>query len=550
MTRLALSEARSDDAVRRRKLRWAQLKQARLPWEPLWRDISDYILPRRNQGALEVPGALNPRRMVDTTGSTANDRFAATLLGYLVSGFDEFMKPRLNEREPTYEESVWLDQVSRKMFLTLTSAKSNFRTQLAEGMVDSVAFGTSVMWTGARAKEGPRYLAVPINDCWIDDNPDTGQCDTLARRFSRRAWEVKEKYPDVPKIDKIAEDDPNREMFFVELIEPRKGGRAGKPVNRKPWSTVTFLDDETCFAVAASGYDEFPYAVSRFQRLSGQPYGYGPGVMALPMIKGLNVLVESFILQSEQAADPALIDMTGGALSELDTRPGSLNALDASIWRQYSNAPTMRVYEPGDLGPIMQLIEYMRTQVEVIYFVDWLRHGGGPQQTATEWADRRDQTLRGLGPAVARLEQESLNPVAERTYTLMQRAGEFGPPPESLVGLNLSFEYKSPIATTQRQVAVEGLMRLLEFTRGAVAVEAEAKQSQSAAGGALNLPSIVRAAGQAYGVSPSLLTDPRVIAANKAEAESAAQLNQALEQAGAAAGAAQQASQALSTGAL
>lgn len=522
--------------------RWEFLKRERASWEPVWRDAADYLLPRRNPDGLEVPGALRPRLIVDNTGVVAADRLASTLSGFLVSPFSPFLAPKLDDGEPTREEALWFEQVSQIMFRHLTGSGSTFRVSFSEALIDSVALGTNVTFIGAQDRAAPFYQVLPISKVWLAENPETARVDTVMREFSMPLWRAIQRYPQTPKLDeklKNPKTDRNEMVRYLHAVEPREGGKDSAAAHERTFGDVT-IHAESGEVVDADGWNDLPFAVSRFQKLSGQAYGYGPGIQALPMIKGLNVLLETCIMQAEYAADPPLMDFTGGQIAEIDRRAGATIPVDPTLWRGRTAKPFERLFDPTDIRPAKDIIADFRNQIQFTMYTDWLNLRDSGNMTATEVNDRRETRLRTMSPVVARMEQEMLNPIAERSFTLMERAGMFPPPPESLVGRDISFGYSSPLAMAQRQSENESFLRAIEFAVGAAQAEPSAVQE-------LDISAITRKAAKNYGVPEAFLVDQARLAAARAQEQSQQQIEAALGQASVAAGAAQSGAQALAS---
>ncbi|MEL7487629.1 MAG: portal protein [Pseudomonadota bacterium] len=268
--------------------RYEEMKRVRQPWENIWREIGDYLLPRRNTDALEIPGAVRPRRVVDNTGVVAADRLASTLAGHLLSPFTPSFTPKLDDGEADREEALWFEHVSRRMFQHLSGSGSTFRVQMAESMLDAVTLGTNVTWIGGRQGALPSYQALHIMKCWIADDPETGRVDTLFRTFELPLWKAVDRYPLAEKLREEFEKPKaqrHRMVTFLHGVYPNQGGKRGAASHDKPYRDVTIVTDgdNPKIVVDAGGWDDFPFAVARFQRLSGQPYGYGPGIQALPL---------------------------------------------------------------------------------------------------------------------------------------------------------------------------------------------------------------------------------------------------------------------------
>lgn len=529
--------------------RFRSLERARASWEPLWRECADYLLPRRNTDALPGPQGLRRRRVVDNTGSVSADRLAATLHGYLLPPFTPFAQPKLTNGEATHDEAIWFGDVENIVYRQL-STDSTFRNTVAEVMLDLAIFGWEVMAIVARRNATPTYRSVPIIQCYIDEDEETGVIDTLYRKFKLERWRAQKRWPDaaILRETKTGEKhDPQEELEFLQAVEANDGADFGAPERggpsfNKPYHDVTLLlgaGGGDARVVDASGWDDFPFVVARFQRINNSAYGYGPGIQALPLIKGLNALRDLSILQAEYAADPPLADFTGGQLGAIDRRPGVTYPVDPTLWFG-RDRPFEQLFPVGDLRSAEQIALDMRRQIQFDFYIDWLELRDGANITATEVNDRRDSRLKTLSSVTSRLEIELLVPLVERTFTLMQRAGQFPPPPESLVGQDVSFEFKSPLAQAQRLADVEGLQRLTDFVAGVTQIAPQAPEN-------VDFDEMVRDAARRYGVPERVIRDRQLVAAQRSAAQQQQQINQTLAQAQTGASAAQQGAQAVAS---
>jgi hypothetical protein len=95
------------------------------------------------------------------------------------------------------------------------------------------------------------------------------------------------------------------------------------------------------------------------------------------------------------------------------------------------------------------------------FFNDQLQLHEGPNMTATEVRARMELMQQILGPVVGRLQSEFLNPLIQRVFMLMFRAGMFQQPPQSLLdgGNKLDVEYVSPLARAQKMEEVFAVER-------------------------------------------------------------------------------------------
>jgi len=83
--------------------------------------------------------------------------------------------------------------------------------------------------------------------------------------------------------------------------------------------------------------------------------------------------------------------------------------------------------------------------------------------TATEVQVRYELMQRLLGPTLGRFQSEFLNPLIERVFGIMYRAGALMQEPDIIKGTKIDVEYLGPLARSQRMeesVAIERLYSL------------------------------------------------------------------------------------------
>jgi hypothetical protein len=107
--------------------------------------------------------------------------------------------------------------------------------------------------------------------------------------------------------------------------------------------------------------------------------------------------------------------------------------------------------------------EQRRGAIRSAFFVDQLLTGGGPNMTATEIIQRREEQLRVIGPALDRLKNEMLRPLIDRVFALMLRAEMLQEAPEILQGRDVDVEYISPLARAQKSSSLNSTMKALEI---------------------------------------------------------------------------------------
>jgi len=84
------------------------------------------------------------------------------------------------------------------------------------------------------------------------------------------------------------------------------------------------------------------------------------------------------------------------------------------------------------------------------FYADQLELKESPQMTATEVNVRYELMQRLLGPTFGRLKTDLLDPIVERAFNIMYRAGKLPEIPEGLGDAELDVNYTGPLARSQK----------------------------------------------------------------------------------------------------
>ncbi|MEQ9436032.1 portal protein [Hyphomonas sp.] len=500
--------------------KFEEMKATRASREPELQMICDYIFPRRDFSLTKEPQALRTRRLMDTTGMIAHERLAATIYGYMLSPHSPWTMPSLLERDATYEEDAWFDHVSRRNHTWFGSASNTFRVCMAEDSLDITGLGTSVSWEDMGPR-GPVYISIPLRQCyWLED--ENGTIDTLHRFYQMTLRRAILRWPDSPGLQEMMTktERPQSQMVdILHVVEPRENGVRGSVRDRKPWRDVNVLVDKT-EVLEVGGHERFKYNVGRFQKRSGDPLGYGAAWKAMPLCKLASSAMEAWVRNAEKAADPAKWTLLPRSTS-FDRRPGAMNYPNAMTAFGLRDASKLiqNLDEGGNTQVAVEMLMHIHTKIEQAFYVDWLTPGEGPQKTATEVYDLRDMRLRTMGPIVARLEHEKLNTTVENTFEFLQGMGFYDPPPASLDKEMISFEFRGPLATSQRQGEAEGIMRALESAAQVAQLDPDVLLLFKGA-------DTTRRLVDAYGMDGDLLNSPEVYEEKRAKQAEVGQMQE------------------------
>lgn len=448
------------------------LKSARSTWESHWQEIADYCLPTKATiTSQRASGQKLPSTVYDSTAISAVNIFAAGLHSYLTNPSSKWFALSLQEKELLKFQEVkeWLKICEEQIFNVFNS--TNFNQQIHETYVDFVTFGTACLYEEEDYEKIIRFSTRPISEIFIMEN-DRGIIDLLFRYFSYDARQATLKWG-TSVSDKIKEKMNSGkwdERFeFLHIIEPRYDRIAGKEDSKnKPFSS-TYLELDQEKELSVGGYDDFPFFVPRFTKVSNEVYGYCQTMVALPDIKTLNAMSKTILKAAQKQVDPPLVVPDDALLLPFNQTAGAVNIKTAG-----TNDKVEVIEQRGRLDIGLEMENQRRSAIKSALFVDlFLLLAQHPDMTATEVRERVFEKMLILGPTLGRLMNELLDPIIHRTFSILSRLGILPPVPKILQGRNYKVEYISPLAKAQKAAESQSINEFLGFVAELAKVNAE-----------------------------------------------------------------------------
>lgn len=439
--------------------RHEKLKSDRTNFESVWQECMDYITPRKGDVlSTNVPGEKRGHDLFDSTAILSNQLLAAALHGMLTNPAVRFFELILNDPNNSGSEEVkeWLQDVAEKMFMVLNN--SNFQTEIHEIYIDLGSIGTACLFIGDHAKSLVHFAARPIKEIFVDED-NLGRIDTVNREFKWKLRQIVQEFGEsnlnewiVKKYKEGCED----EFTIVHSTCPMDEYDGDKGYKQKwPTKSVYTLKDEPMI-LNRSGFYEFPYAVPRWTKTSGEKYGRGPGMDTLPDTKMVNKMMETTLKGAQITVAPPFMVTDDGVIGRVRLTPHGL-----TVVRQMNEAPIRPLMTDARIDFGYQAVEDVRKRIRSGFYVDQLQLNEGPQMTAAEVMQRTEEKLRLMGPVLGRQHFEFLRPVIERVYKMMERKGMISPPPKVIAEKGFDVRYSSLVARAQRMSEGQNLTRAI-----------------------------------------------------------------------------------------
>lgn len=384
---------------------------ARAPWLNRWDAAMRYTMPTNDADAATL---------FDATAADAVDNLAASIYSLM-----------------TPPESLWISLVPESdaspdadvatAALRANLNDSNFYTTIHQCYLDLVILGTACLFmaeTPIGASSAFSFTAVPMRDIAILPG-------AVFHTATMPAHEVLEKYPTWTPPADVADQIKHDPATPLRLVQSLVG------TEFTAWLDVGGNLENNI--VARGTFETNPYIIFRWSVLSGEQYGRGPVLRALPDIKTANKVVELVLKNATiavsgiwQADDDGVIN-----LNNINLTPGAI------IPKAVGSSGLTPLSSGADFDVSQIILKDLRERIRHALLADRLGLLSEKEMTATEIMARNSDMMRILGATYGRLLHEFIRPLTDRGLQILSRRGVIAP-----IALNSDAELKyiAPIA--------------------------------------------------------------------------------------------------------
>jgi hypothetical protein len=468
----------------------AQLDSERTTFLPTWRDVGDYVYPRRPRFTLTDvnKGDRRNQKIVDSTATLA----ARTLRSGMMSGITSPARPwfRLTTPDPDMAEfgpvKDWLYQVTSRMQTSFL--RSNLYNILPIVYGDMGTFATSAFIIEEDMDSVFRAYPFAIGSYMISNNALL-KVDVFIREFRLTVRQCIQKFGIKDNQGKIVDwsnfseyvknaYDQNRLETWVDIvhiIQPNENYIPGhlhskfKKFSSCYYERGTNTNNNNSIDLTSSdiflsekGYDYFPVLAPRWEVNGEDAYGTScPGIDAIGDIKQLQLGEKRAMQAIEKMINPPMIGPTLLRSQKASILPGDITYSD--------DREGMKGFRPAHeinfrLNELDQRQQMCRERVKRCFFEDlflMLSQDERSGITAREVNERHEEKLLALGPVLEQLNQDALDPLIDIAFDIHMKQQMLPPPPEELHGVDLRVEYISIMAQAQKLLGVASIDRFL-----------------------------------------------------------------------------------------
>jgi hypothetical protein len=459
--------------------RLVSLRTDRWSWWQHWRQLSDFILPRRGR-YLMTPNQANRgdvvgTRIINETPTLALRTLAAGLMAGLTSPARPWFRLSIRDMDVSDNTPVrlWLDEVTKRMLIVMS--QSNVYNALHVEYEEIGCFGTGVMIVDEDFDDVVRCQNLTAGEYYLASS-GTNEIDTLYREYVLTIGQVAERFerprwsPQVESLYKSGQLD--KEVNVAHAIEPNDDRAPQVPglKGRKYRSVIWEWGQSQDLVLELKGYHECPFIACRWHTVGNDSYGRSPGMDALASSKMLQQLER----RSAQAIDKVLNPPMVADVS-MKNEPASLLPGGVTYVASLQGSGFKPAYQvPPDIRGAEEKIGKCEERINKAFFADlWLMISQlDTVRTATEIIERKQEKMLMLGPFLERSQFELINPLIERIFAVMWRARLIPPAPPEIRGRPFDIECVSTLADAQKSTATTGIERLVAFAGNLAAAKA------------------------------------------------------------------------------
>lgn len=508
---------------------FAQLESERQSFEPHWRELSDYINPRSSRFLTSEVNRNDRRntRIIDSTGTMA----ARTLASGMMSGITSPARPwfRLATPDPEMMDygpvKLWLETVQNRMNDMFN--KSNLYQSLPQLYGSLGTYSTGAMAVLDDDEDIIRTMPFPIGSYYLANSP-RGSVDTCFRKFSMTVRQLVQEFGlnNVSESVKGMWESGTYEKWVdvMHSVYPNIDRDTVKLDSKnKPFKSVYYeVGGDSDKLLRESGFDEFPIMAPRWEVNGEDVYGSScPGMLALGPVKALQLLQKRKSQLIDKATNPPMVGPASLKNQRVSLLPGDITYID-QITGQDGFKPAYLV-NPSTADLVAD-IQDTRQTINSAYFVDlfmMLQNINTRSMPVEAVIEMKEEKLLMLGPVLERLNDECLNPLIDRAFSMMVRKNMLPPPPDVMEGMPLKVEYISVMAQAQKSIGLTSLSQTVGFIGQLARFKPEALDK-------LDVDEAIDAFSEMSGVSPTVIVPQEQVQGIREERAKQAQAAQAM----------------------
>ncbi len=509
--------------------RLSALKAERSTFDEQYQSLAEFVSPRRGrflQGERNRGGRHYWNKIINGEATLALGAATAGMFNGVMSPSRPWFMletddPDLAEHGPSKEWFYTVQEQMRRIF-----NDSNLYNMAPMMLREQLLFGTGCMSHEDDAETLCRFYAHTVGSYYIAQS-DRFVIDTVYRETELTVAQIVQRFSRAGEVSKNISatvrnqyDLGNYDAWYpiIQVVEPNPDARLGSLRKKeRPFVSVYYEqgNNDRDAVLSESGFYEFPFYCPRWETTNEDVYGTNcPGMAALGDVRQLQLQEKRKAQGIDKMVNPPL-----HGPSVLRNQPVSSIQGGGTFYDPPGTNHVLKpVYEVRlDLQALAADMDRVEGRIKRAFFVDLFlaisAMEGVQPRNQLELMQRNQERLLQLGPVLERQFGEFLNPLIDRTFNQMLRAGIVPPPPAALQGRRLKPRYVSTLAMAQQAAAVGTIERMAAF------VSSLAQAGFPGAMDKFNAEQAVDVYADATGTPPQLVVPDEVVAERRAQQE-------------------------------
>lgn len=467
------------------------LYDVRLSWWYHWRELANFILPRRmrwlydtqSPGNTWTKGVPLNQNIINNTATLAARTLAAGMLAGTTSPGKPWFRlvPANDAVAEDRDVKVWLEEARSRMMRVMGA--SNYYTSKGVQLFDEVVFGTSPMIIYEHPDKIVHCYVPTPGEYFLSANGDY-EIDGLYRRYPLSIGQIVNTFglancPDnIRTVYETGGGALAQETTIAHALEPNpayslSGGTGvdtfGVPKMFRYREIYWVYGNSGQKPLRVAGYEDKPFSALRWDVFGNDAYGRSPGMDALGDTKQLQFQEKRKAQAIDKQVRPPMLADAGMKNEPASLLPGAITYVP-----QLSNGVGFRpVYQvQPNLRDMKEDMQGVEQRIKEAFFTPLFSMFSNLDtvRTATEIDARQQEKLLLLGPVLQRNDVEGLGPDIKRIFNICARRGVFPPLPDALAGAGLRVEYVSMLSELQRGSATAAIERTFQVAGNLVGV--------------------------------------------------------------------------------
>ena len=437
------------------------LSSERSSMEVLYDLIEQYVKPFSGEFYTKTEGENSVNwetDIFDATAISAASELGASIHGSLTPPLVKWLSIKFNKEELNEDQDSieWLERATDLCYLALQ--ESDFHLEINKAYRDLVSYGMAFITEESDDTGDLNFTTSPIKSSYFEEGED-GQPIRYYRLLNWNLSKIYDKFGDDCPADilkrytegKVTEQE---EVIFCIYKNPDFVAMPGEvQAKQREWIYKYVYKRLKTDIGEVGGYYERPVFAPKWLENADSKFGVSPAMIAMPSILRANSAKRMELKAAEKGIDPGYQAEEDAILSDLDHKAGGLTIVK-DIQRGIMAMPVPKGFDISQL-----VISDERNTIRTMFHLDDLQLKDSPAMTATETMARMELMQRVLGPTFGYLKSHLLDPIVERTFGILLRAGKFGDMPEKVAEMEgeLDIEYLGTLARAQKRDEIDAL---------------------------------------------------------------------------------------------